>query len=63
MLDGPSNSIIIPDGAPLSPYQLENLRNFIAAIEEMGIPTFETSDLEQVSIEVLDFVRMKPFKQ
>ncbi|TYJ11736.1 hypothetical protein E1A91_A11G296900v1 [Gossypium mustelinum] len=47
VLEGPSDSIIIPDGAPLSPYQLENLRNFIAAIEEMGIPTFETSDLEQ----------------
>ncbi|KAB2005948.1 hypothetical protein ES319_D11G307300v1 [Gossypium barbadense] len=47
VLEGPSDSLIIPDGAPLSPYQLENLRNFIAAIEEMGIPTFETSDLEQ----------------
>ncbi|KHG19036.1 Kinesin-4 -like protein [Gossypium arboreum] len=47
VLEGPSDSIVIPDGAPLSPYQLENLRNFIAAIEEMGIPTFETSDLEQ----------------
>ncbi|KAA3476078.1 kinesin-4-like isoform X3 [Gossypium australe] len=47
VLEGPSDSIIIPDGAPLSPYQLENLRNFIASIEEMGIPTFETSDLEQ----------------
>ncbi|KAL0412961.1 UNVERIFIED_CONTAM: Kinesin-like protein KIN-14I [Sesamum radiatum] len=25
----------------------ENIRNFLAAIEEMGIPTFEVSDLEQ----------------
>jgi hypothetical protein len=40
---------MIPDGAPLSAYQyFENVRNFLVAVEEIGIPTFEASDLEQV---------------
>lgn len=44
-----SDSVIIPDGAPLSscPY-FENIINFLSAIEERGLPTFEPPDLEQV---------------
>ncbi|KAL8227950.1 hypothetical protein R6Q57_015534 [Mikania cordata] len=44
----PSESVIIPDGPPLStsPYY-ENIRNFLLAVEERGLPTFEGSDLEQ----------------
>ncbi|KAK6120168.1 hypothetical protein DH2020_046074 [Rehmannia glutinosa] len=39
---------VIPDGAALSAYQyFENVRNFLVAVEEMGMPTFEASDLEQ----------------
>ncbi|KAL0348062.1 UNVERIFIED_CONTAM: Kinesin-like protein KIN-14I [Sesamum angustifolium] len=38
VVEAPSDTVIIPN---------ENLRNFLAAIEEMGIPTFEVSDLEQ----------------
>ncbi|XP_076883583.1 kinesin-like protein KIN-14I [Bidens hawaiensis] len=37
-----------PDGAALSAYQyFENARNFLVAVEQMGLPTFEASDLEQ----------------
>ncbi|XP_074585327.1 kinesin-like protein KIN-14P [Curcuma longa] len=38
-----------PDGAAaLSAFQyFENLRNFLDALEELGLPTFEASDLEQ----------------
>ncbi|GJT98701.1 kinesin-like protein KIN-14I [Tanacetum coccineum] len=46
--EAPCDSVIIPDGAPLSscPY-FENIINFLSAIEERGLPTFEASDLEQ----------------
>ncbi|XP_031377168.1 kinesin-like protein KIN-14I isoform X2 [Punica granatum] len=48
VVEGPSDSVIIPDGAALSAYQyFENVRNFLVAMEEMGLPTFEASDLEQ----------------
>ncbi|XAR52669.1 Minus-end-directed kinesin ATPase [Bertholletia excelsa] len=41
-------SIINQDGAALSAFQyFENVRNFLVAVEEMGLPTFEASDLEQ----------------
>ncbi|KAK4424578.1 Kinesin-like protein KIN-14G [Sesamum alatum] len=45
VVEAPSDTVIIPDGASPSAYQ--KVRNFLAAIEEMGIPTFEVSDLEQ----------------
>ncbi|KAE8675424.1 Kinesin-4 [Hibiscus syriacus] len=48
IVDGPSDSSIIPDGVDLSEYPFfENVRNFLQVIEELGIPTFEASDLEQ----------------
>ena len=51
MVGGPCDSVIIPDGAALYAYQyFENVRNFLVAVEEMGLPTFEASDLEQVLI-------------
>lgn len=28
----------------------ENVRNFLVAVQEMGLPTFEASDLEQVRL-------------
>ncbi|XP_022847321.1 kinesin-like protein KIN-14I isoform X1 [Olea europaea var. sylvestris] len=48
VVEGPSDAALIPDGAALSAYQyFENVRNFLVAIQELGIPTFEASDLEQ----------------
>lgn len=42
------DSALIPDGAALSAYQyFENVRNFLVAGQELGLPTFEASDLEQ----------------
>ncbi|XP_075524096.1 kinesin-like protein KIN-14I [Primulina tabacum] len=48
VVESPCDSALIPDGAALSAYQyFENLRNFLVAVQEMGMPTFEASDLEQ----------------
>ncbi|KAK4758628.1 hypothetical protein SAY87_019929 [Trapa incisa] len=48
VVEGPCDSAIIPDGAALSAFQyFENVRNFLVAIQEVGVPTFEASDLEQ----------------
>ncbi|XP_059652350.1 kinesin-like protein KIN-14I [Cornus florida] len=48
VVEAPCDSVIVPDGAALSAYQyFENVRNFLVAVEEMGLPTFEASDLEQ----------------
>ncbi|KAK2418764.1 P-loop nucleoside triphosphate hydrolase superfamily protein with CH (Calponiny) domain-containing protein [Trifolium repens] len=48
VVESPVDSAMIPDGAPLSAYQyFENVRNFLVAVQEIGIPTFEASDLEQ----------------
>ncbi|KAL2323678.1 hypothetical protein Fmac_028057 [Flemingia macrophylla] len=48
VVESPVDSAQIPDGAPLSAFQyFENVRNFLVAVQEIGIPTFESSDLEQ----------------
>ncbi|KAK7392277.1 hypothetical protein VNO78_20710 [Psophocarpus tetragonolobus] len=48
VVESPVDSAQIPDGAPLSAFQyFENVRNFLVAGQEIGIPTFEASDLEQ----------------
>ncbi|GMH13135.1 hypothetical protein Nepgr_014976 [Nepenthes gracilis] len=48
VVEAPNDSVVIPDGAALMAYQyFENVRNFMVAMEEMGLPTFEASDLEQ----------------
>ncbi|CAI8603740.1 unnamed protein product [Vicia faba] len=48
VVESPVDSGLIPDGAPLSAFQyFENVRNFQVAVQEIGIPTFEASDLEQ----------------
>ncbi|KAL2345451.1 hypothetical protein Fmac_006736 [Flemingia macrophylla] len=48
VVESPVDSALIPDGAPLTAYQyFENVRNFLVAVQEIGIPTFEASDLEQ----------------
>ncbi|CAK9202501.1 unnamed protein product [Sphagnum troendelagicum] len=38
------------DGAQSAYQYFENVRNFLVAVEEMGLPSFEASDLEQVSL-------------
>nr|XP_019710231.1 kinesin-like protein KIN-14F isoform X3 [Elaeis guineensis] len=44
----PGDSVLHPDGAALSAYQyFENVRNFLVAVKEIGLPMFEASDLEQ----------------
>ncbi|KAE8684084.1 Kinesin-4 [Hibiscus syriacus] len=48
IVDGPSDSVIIPDGDALSEYPFfENVINFLKVVEELGIPPFEATDLEQ----------------
>ncbi|CAN4101913.1 unnamed protein product [Withania somnifera] len=48
VVESPVDSALIPDGAALSAYQyFENVRNFLVAVQELGIPSFEASDLEQ----------------
>lgn len=37
------------DGAQSAYQYFENVRNFLVAVEDMGLPSFEASDLEQVS--------------
>ncbi|GJN34838.1 hypothetical protein PR202_gb23537 [Eleusine coracana subsp. coracana] len=47
------------DGSALCAYQyFENLRNFLVVVEELGLPTFEVSDLEKggKSVRVVDCV-------
>ncbi|XP_042062014.1 kinesin-like protein KIN-14I isoform X2 [Salvia splendens] len=48
VVESSSDAVLVPDGAALSAFQyFENVRNFLVAVEEMGMPTFEASDLEQ----------------
>ncbi|KAL0435926.1 UNVERIFIED_CONTAM: Kinesin-like protein KIN-14I [Sesamum radiatum] len=48
VVESPCDPALIPDGAALTAYQyFENVRNFLVAAQEMGLPTFEASDLEQ----------------
>ncbi|XP_050237642.1 kinesin-like protein KIN-14I isoform X2 [Mercurialis annua] len=48
VVESPCDAALIPDGAALSAFQyFENVRNFLVAIQEIGLPTFEASDLEQ----------------
>lgn len=55
VVESPCDAILVADGAPLSAFQyFENVRNFLVAIQEMGFPTFEASDLEQVCCKELD---------
>lgn len=51
----PGDPVLQPDGAALSAFQyFENVRNFLVAVQDLGIPTFEASDLEQVNLKLFD---------
>jgi kinesin family protein C2/C3 len=46
-----SDSTVPADGAALCAYQyFENVRNFVIGLQDLGLPTFEASDLEKVTI-------------
>ncbi|KAL5983620.1 hypothetical protein ACLOJK_017708 [Asimina triloba] len=48
VVEASADSGLLPDAAALSAYQyFENIRNFLNAVQEIGLPTFEASDLEQ----------------
>ncbi|XP_071722269.1 kinesin-like protein KIN-14I [Rutidosis leptorrhynchoides] len=48
VVESPCDAALIPDGAALSAFQyFENARNFLDAVQVLGIPIFEASDLEQ----------------
>ncbi|KAL9248982.1 Kinesin-like protein [Drosera capensis] len=48
VVEAPNDSVLIPDGAALMAYQyFENVKNFLHVIEEMGLPPFHASNLEQ----------------
>ena len=50
VVEGASDSVVTADGAALSAFQyFENVRNFLVALEELGLPSFEASDLDMVS--------------
>ncbi|KAI8028762.1 Kinesin-like protein KIN-14L [Camellia lanceoleosa] len=47
------------DSQPLPAYQyFENVRNFLVAVEELKLPTFEASDLERDNLEVGSSVKV-----
>ncbi|KAJ3669469.1 hypothetical protein LUZ60_011419 [Juncus effusus] len=48
VVEDPVGSTVPDEVAALRAYQhFENLRNFLVAMQELGLPTFESSDLEQ----------------
>ncbi|CAL4990494.1 unnamed protein product [Urochloa decumbens] len=48
VVEVPSDSTVPADGAALCAYQyFENLRNFVTGLQDLGLPTFEASDLEK----------------
>ncbi|KAL9228231.1 hypothetical protein vseg_003836 [Gypsophila vaccaria] len=51
VVESHADSACAPDGAALYAYQyFENVRNFLVAVGELGVPSFEASDLEQGGI-------------
>ncbi|CAN6347953.1 unnamed protein product [Urochloa humidicola] len=63
----PSDSTVPTDGSALCAYQyFENLRNFVFAVQNLGLPTFEVSDLEKggKSVRVVDCIlALKSFNE
>ncbi|KAL6653723.1 hypothetical protein ACP70R_008647 [Stipagrostis hirtigluma subsp. patula] len=48
VVEVPSDSTVPTDGAALCAYQyFENVRNFVMGLQDLGLPTFEASDLEK----------------
>lgn len=49
IVKAPSALVSSPDAEAQAAY-VENVKSFLTAVEEMGLPTFEQVDLEQVII-------------
>ncbi|KAM0844616.1 hypothetical protein ACQ4PT_056921 [Festuca glaucescens] len=48
VVEAPSDTGVPADGSALCAYQyFENLRNFLVTVQDLGLPTFEHSDLEK----------------
>ncbi|WVZ88691.1 hypothetical protein U9M48_035181 [Paspalum notatum var. saurae] len=48
VVEVPSDSTVPADGAALCAYQyFEKIRNFVIGLQDLGLPTFEASDLEK----------------
>ncbi|CAD6252804.1 unnamed protein product [Miscanthus lutarioriparius] len=48
VVEVPSDSTVPADGTALCAYQyFENVRNFLIGLQDLGLPTFEASDLEK----------------
>lgn len=57
VIEAPADAALPTDGAALSAFQyFENVRNFLVALEEKGLPTFEASDLEKVRVVKLQLI-------
>ena len=46
-MEAPSAVLKEPDAEALSAYY-ENIRNFLVAVEDLGLPSFDFDDLEEV---------------
>ena len=50
-MEVPSDSTAPVDGTALCAYQyFENVRNFLTGMQDLGLTTFEASDLEKVTL-------------
>lgn len=48
VVEAPTDTVVPADGSALCAYQyFENLRNFLVTLQDLGLPTFEHSDLEK----------------
>ncbi|XP_006663656.2 kinesin-like protein KIN-14P [Oryza brachyantha] len=67
VVEAPSDSAVPTDGAALCAYQyFENVRNFLIGLQDLGLPTFEASDLEKggKGVRVVDCVlSLKSFNE
>ncbi|KAF0896475.1 hypothetical protein E2562_024336 [Oryza meyeriana var. granulata] len=67
VVEAPSDSAAPADGAALCAYQyFENVRNFLIGLQDLGLPTFEASDLEKggKGVRVVDCVlSLKSFSE
>ncbi|KAL5203691.1 hypothetical protein ABZP36_008562 [Zizania latifolia] len=67
VVETPSDSAVPADGAALCAYQyFENVRNFLIGLQDLGLPTFEASDLEKggKGVRVVDSVlSLKSFSE
>lgn len=67
IVEAPADTVVPTDGSALCAYQyFENLRNFLVTVQDLGLPTFELSDLEKggKGVRVVDCVlSLKSFSE